>query len=96
MAIPLWGVSRKRCAVFRPRVMVAPNLEAPDGRQPAFSLAVRCHSSAPREAGASNPFALPQLPLSSHAHLPGRLARILGRNGDITIDPTASPRNANV
>ena len=48
MAISLCGVSRKHCAVVRLRVIVAPDLEAVDRRQPAFPLAFGRHSSAPR------------------------------------------------
>ncbi len=48
MAIPLWGVSRKHRAVVGPRAIVGPDLEAPDGRQSAFPLAFRRHSSAGR------------------------------------------------
>jgi hypothetical protein len=45
MAIPLRGVSRKHCVVTRLRLIAARDLEAPDGRQPAFPLAFGRHSS---------------------------------------------------
>ncbi len=48
MAIPLC-VSQKRCVVSRLRLMVAGDLDAPDGRQPVFPFAFRRHSSAPRK-----------------------------------------------
>jgi hypothetical protein len=51
MAIPVWGVSRKRCTVVRLRVNIARDLEAADGRRPAFPFAFRRHSSAPARRG---------------------------------------------
>ncbi len=61
MAIPLWGVSRKHCAVVRPRGIVARDPGAADRRQPAFPLAFRCHSGAPREPAARSLLHFPHL-----------------------------------
>jgi hypothetical protein len=52
MSIPVWGVARKHCWVVRPRVIVGQDLEAADRGQPAFALAFRRHSSAPRVGAA--------------------------------------------
>jgi len=49
MAIPSWGVSPKHCVATGLRLIAARDLEAPDGRQPAFPPVFRRHSSPLRE-----------------------------------------------